>query len=233
LRRVRAETGRIYSIAFSERFDNHSAVKASELVAAGAIGQVIQTVGLGPHRLHPGTRPDWFWDKSRFGGILCDIASHQIDQFLHFTGSTQAEVTAAQVANFHHRDRPGFEDFGDVMLRGNGPIGSGAAGYCRVDWFTPAGIEAFGDGRLTIIGTEGYIELRKYADPGGLPGGSHVILVDNKGVTRLQPGEIELPYGRQLVDDVLDRTETAMSQAHCFLTTELALKAQAMALRIA
>jgi predicted dehydrogenase len=227
LRRVQAETGRIYSIAYSERFDNHATVKASELVAAGAIGRVIQTVGLGPHRLRPETRPEWFWDKARFGGILCDIASHQIDQFLHFTGSTEAEVTAAQVANFHHRDRPEFEDFGDVMLRGNG-----GAGYCRVDWFTPGGIEAFGDGRLTIIGTDGFIELRKYADPGGLPGGSHLILVDQKGVTRIQPGGIELPYGRQLVDDVLNRTETAMTQAHCFLATELALKAQAIALRI-
>lgn len=228
LRRVQAETGRIYSIAYSERFDNHATVKASELVAAGAIGDVVQTVGLGPHRLRPETRPAWFWDKVRFGGILCDIASHQIDQFLHFTGSTEAEVTAAQVANFHHRDHPQFEDFGDVMLRGNG-----GAGYCRVDWFTPGGLDAFGDGRLVIIGSEGYIELRKYADPGGKPGGSHLILVDKKGVKRLQPGDVELPYGRQLVDDVLNRTETAMSQAHCFLATELALRAQAMAVRIA
>ena len=233
VKRVQAETGRIYSIAYSERFDNHATVKASELVAAGAIGEVVQTLGLGPHRLRPETRPEWFWDKARFGGILTDIGSHQIDQFLHFTGSTEAEVTAAQVANFHHRDHPRFEDFGDVVLRGNGAGGSGAAGYCRVDWFTPDGLDAFGDGRLTIIGTRGYIELRKYADPGGRSGGSHLILVDDKGVTRMQPGDIELPYGRQLVDDVLNRTETAMSQAHCFLATELALKAQAMALRIA
>jgi len=232
LRRVQAETGRIYSIAYSERLDNHATVKASELVAAGAIGEVIQTVGLGPHKLNPETRADWFWDRARFGGILCDLASHQVDQFLHFTGSTTAEVTAAQVANFHHRDRPGFEDFGDVMLRGNGRSGAGAAGYCRVDWFTPAGLDVFGDGRLTIIGTDGTIEVRKYADPAGLPGGSHLILVDRKGVTRMQPGSIELPYGRQLVDDVLNRTETAMSQAHCFLATEITLKAQAMALRI-
>jgi len=227
VKRVQSETGRIYSIAYSERFDNHATVKASELVAQGAIGEVIQTVGLGPHRLRPETRPEWFWDRVRFGGILTDIGSHQIDQFLHFTGSTEAEVTAAQVANFHHKDHPGFDDFGDIMLHGNR-----GAGYCRIDWFTPDGVPAFGDGRLTIIGTEGYIECRKYVDPAGLPGGSHLILADNKGITRMQPGDIELPYGRQLVDDVLNRTETAMTQAHCFLATELALKAQAMALRI-
>ena len=226
-RRVQAETGRIYSIAYSERFDNHATVKASELVAAGAIGRVVQTLGLGPHKVG-GARPDWFWDKPRFGGILTDIASHQVDQFLHFTGSTSAEVTAAQVGNFHHRDRPGFDDFGDVMLHGDG-----GAGYARVDWFTPDGLPVFGDGRLTILGTDGYIELRKYADIGGRAGGSHLFLVDKQGVRRIEVGDIELPYGRQLVDDVLDRTETAMTQAHCFLAMELALKAQAMAVRVA
>lgn len=227
VRRVQAETGRIYSIAYSERFDNHATVKASELVAAGAIGDVVQTVGLGPHRIGDG-RPAWFWDKARFGGILTDIASHQVDQFLHFTGSTEAQVTAAQVGNFHHSENPGFEDFGDLMLRGNG-----GAGYARVDWFTPAGLAAFGDGRLTIIGSDGYIELRKYADIGGKPGGSHLFLVDGKGVHRIEAGDVELPYGRQLVDDVLNRTQTAMRQAHCFLAMELALTAQAMAVRLA
>jgi len=226
VRRVQVETGRIYSIAYSERFDNHATVKAGELVAAGAIGDVVQTLGLGPHRIGEG-RPAWFWDKARFGGILTDIASHQIDQFLHFTGSTTAEVTAAQVGNFHHSERPGFDDFGDVMLRGNG-----GAGYARVDWFTPDGLPAFGDGRLTILGSEGYIELRKYADIGGRPGGSHLFLVDGRGVRRIEAGEVELPYGRQLVDDVLNRSETAMTQAHCFLAMELALTAQAMAVRL-
>jgi len=227
VRRVQAETRRIYSIAYSERFDNHATVRASELVAAGAIGDVVQTLGMGPHRVGSG-RPDWFWDKPRFGGILTDIASHQVDQFLHFTGSTSAEVTAAQVGNFHHRDRPGFDDFGDLMLRGNG-----GAGYARVDWFTPDGLPAFGDGRLTIVGSDGYLELRKYVDIGGRPGGSHLFLVDKAGVRRIEVGGIELPYGRQLVDDVLGRSETAMTQAHCFLAMELALQAQAMAVRIA
>lgn len=227
VRRVQAKTGRIYSIAYSERFDNHATVKASELVAAGAIGDVVQTLGLGPHRIGGG-RPGWFWDKARYGGILTDIASHQIDQFLHFTGSTSAEVTAAQVGNFHHREHSGFEDFGDVMLRGDR-----GAGYCRVDWFTPDGLPVFGDGRLTIVGSEGYIELRKYVDIGGPPGGSHLFLVDGKGVRRIDASDTELPYGRQLIDDVLGRTETAMTQSHCFLAMELALRAQATAMRIA
>ncbi|MBV9880796.1 MAG: Gfo/Idh/MocA family oxidoreductase [Gemmatirosa sp.] len=223
-RKVQAQTKRIYSILYSERLEVQAAVKAGDLVKAGAIGDVVQTVNLAPHRISPATRPAWFWEPSQFGGIITDIGSHQIDQFLFYTGSTKAEVVAAQVANFHHRDHPKFEDFGDVMLRGDGGMG-----YVRVDWFTPDGLPTWGDGRLTILGSEGYIEARKYVDIGGQPGGNHLFLVDGKGVQRIDCKGVELPFGRQLVDDVLDRTETAMPQAHCFLATELALKAQKQA----
>ena len=54
-------------------------------------------------------------------------------------------------------------------------------GYIRVDWFTPEGLPDWGDGRLTILGTEGYIELRKYIDIGGAPGIDHLFLVDAQG----------------------------------------------------
>ena len=59
-RRAQRETKRIYSIMYSERFENPATVKAGELVKAGAIGKVIQTIGLGPHRINPSTRPAWF-----------------------------------------------------------------------------------------------------------------------------------------------------------------------------
>lgn len=227
VRRVQAETGRIYSIMYSERFENRATVRAGELVAAGAIGDVIQTIGLGPHRMNPETRPAWFFDREAYGGIICDIGSHQFDQFLHFTGSTEGEVVAAQVGNLHHSRYPGVEDFGDVMVRGNR-----GSGYIRVDWFTPAGLPTWGDGRLTVLGSNGYMELRKYVDIGGRRGGNHLFLVDGDEVRHIDCSDVELPYGRQLVDDVLNRTETAMSQDHCFLATELALRAQAQATRL-
>jgi predicted dehydrogenase len=221
VRRVQRETKRIYSIMYSERFENRATVKAGELVKAGAIGSVMQTIGLGPHRLGAATRPAWFFEKDKYGGIICDIASHQFDQYLYFTGTTSAEVVASQVGNLHHPQYPGLEDFGDVMLSGNG-----GTGYIRVDWFTPDGLSTWGDGRLTVLGSEGFIEIRKNVDIGGRPGGSHLFLVDNKETKYVESASTELPYGRQLVDDVLNRTETAMTQEHCFLATELALKAQ-------
>jgi predicted dehydrogenase len=227
VRRVQGETRRIYSITYSERFENRATVKAGELVKAGAIGRVVQTIGLGPHRLNAPSRPAWFFERERYGGILCDIASHQLDQFLFFTGSTRAEVVASQVANVHHPQYPGLEDFGDATLRGNR-----GSGYVRVDWFTPDGLSTWGDGRLTILGTDGFIEIRKNVDIAGRPGGSHLFLVDQKQTRYFDCSEVPLPYGPQLVDDVLNRTETAMAQAHCFLAMELALRAQKQATRL-
>ncbi len=227
VRRAQKETKRIYSIMYSERFENKATVKAGELVKAGAIGSVIQTIGLGPHRMTPKSRPDWFFDRKRFGGILCDIGSHQFDQFLYFTGSSKADVVAAQVGNVHFPQYPSFEDFGDVMVRGNG-----GTGYIRVDWFTPDGLKSWGDGRLTILGTDGFIEIRKNIDPGGKDGGNHLFLTDHKETRHFDCRNEALPYGERLVDDVLNRTETAMSQEHCFLATELALKAQQQAQKL-
>ena len=226
-RKVQAETRRIYSIMYSERFENRATVRAGELVQAGAIGRVLQTIGLGPHRTSLKTRPAWFFERQRYGGILCDIASHQADQFLFFTGSTSADVVASQVGNLNHPQFPGLEDFGDMMLRGNR-----GTGYVRVDWFTPDGLSTWGDGRLTILGTDGFIEIRKNVDIAKRPEGNNLYLVDQKETRFIDCQKVELPYGAALVQDVLNRTETAMSQAHCFLATELVLKAQKQAQRV-
>ncbi len=227
VRQVQTETGRIYSICFSERFEVPAAVKAGELVQAGAIGKVVQTVGLGPHRINVPSRPAWFFERAGYGGILTDIASHQVDQFLFYTGSNRAEVVAAQVGNFKYPQFPELEDFGDLVLRGNG-----GTGYVRVDWYTPDGLGTWGDGRLTILGTEGYIELRKYVDIAGRSGQNHLFLVDQKATQHIDCSQVELPYGKQLTADILNRTETAMPQEHCFLASQLALEAEIKATRL-
>jgi predicted dehydrogenase len=222
VRRVQKETKRIYSIMYSERFENRATVKAGELVKAGAIGKVIQTIGLGPHRMTPASRPEWFFDKKRFGGIITDIGSHQFDQFLFFTNSTRAEVVASQTGNTNHPQYPKFEDFGDVMVKGDG-----GTGYIRVDWFTPDGLATWGDGRLTILGTDGYIEIRKNIDiASSHAGGSHLYMVTQKETKYIDCSKEPLPFGEQFVNDIINRTETAMPQEHCLLATELALKAQ-------
>ena len=221
VKKVQKETRRIYSIMFSERFENRATVKAGELVKAGAIGKVMQTVIMAPHKMDAPTRPEWFFDRKRYGGILTDIGSHQFDQYLFFTGTTKASIVASQVDNLNHSQYPGLQDFGDVMLKGNGGYG-----YIRVDWFTPNGLKSWGDGRLTILGTDGYIEVRKNVDIAGREGGNHLFLVNQKETMYVDCSKVLLPYGQQLVDDIINRTETAMTQEHCYLATELALLAQ-------
>ncbi len=221
-RQTQAETRRIYAVHYGERLDNGATVKAAELVHAGAIGRVIQTTGFGPHRLFGHVpRPDWTFDKQYFGGVINDLASHQIDQFLYFTDSTSAEVVASQVGNFHHPQFPKMEDFGDLMLRSDK-----ATGYIRVDWLTPKGLDTWGDVRLFLLGTEGYIELRKNINIAADEGRNHLFIVDQQSTRYIDCADVHLPYGEQVVYDVLNRTETAMSQAHCFLASELALIAQ-------
>jgi len=227
VRQVQKQTKRIYSIMYSERFENRATVKAGELVKAGAIGKVIQTIGLGPHRMNAPSRPEWFFDRKQFGGIICDIGSHQFDQYLYFTGTTKANIVASQIGNVNHPQYPQFEDFGDVMVRGDG-----GTGYIRVDWFTPDGLKSWGDGRLTILGTDGFIEIRKNIDIAGREGGNHLFLTDQKETRYIDCSQVALPYGEQLVNDIVNRTETAMTQAHCFLATELALKAQHQAQKV-
>jgi predicted dehydrogenase len=220
-----AETRRIFSICFSERFLTPSTEEALRLVRAGAIGRVIQTVGLGPHRLNRALRPDWFWDKSTYGGILVDIASHQIDQFIVFTASEKPEVAYSSVANY---TAPGnFDDFGEIVVRSER-----ATGYVRVDWFTPDGLPTWGDGRLTILGTEGYIELRKYVDIAGRPGTDHLFISDKSGTRYIPCEDMPITYFRAFVHDVEHRTETAMPQSHVFTVCRLAVDAQERAVRV-
>ena len=223
LRKVQADTRRIYSIVYGGRLESPAVQRAVELVQAGAIGTVVQTMGLGPHRIG-GSRPDWFWDRAQFGGVICDLGTHQADYFLAFTGATRAEVVASQVGNLHHPDRPAFEDFGDALLRG-----TSGTGYFRVDWFSPGGIATFGDSRLTILGTDGYIEVRPTIDLAGRPGNGHLFLVDQKETRYIDARATPLPYGGRLIDDIHQRTETAMPQDRTFLVAQLVLEAQARA----
>ena len=219
-----AKTGRKYAVYYSERLHVESAVFAGQLVRDGAIGRVIQTLGTGPHREGQG-RPEWFYFKKRFGGILCDIGSHQIEQFLFYTGNSEAQVVAAQTSNFAHPQYPEFEDFGDAMLKGE----NGASGYFRCDWFTPEGLSTWGDGRLTLLGTEGYIEIRKYVDITRKEQ-DVVYLVNKEGEFRYPvAGKVGFPFFGELILDCLNRTENAMTQEHAFKAAELCVRAQMLA----
>ena len=228
-RRTAELTQRKYMVYFSERLHSECAIFAGQLIREGAVGKVIQVTGFGPHRLSASSRPAWFFEKEKFGGILCDIGSHQFEQFLHYTGATDASVVSACVSNKANPEHPGFEDFGEAHLVGD----NGATNYIRVDWLTPAASRAWGDGRTFILGTNGYIELRKYVEVGRGLGGDQLYLVNDKVEKHFSlAGKVGFPFFGQLILDCLDRTENAMTQAHVFKAAELCLKAQAAAQRI-
>lgn len=221
LRKTAGDTGRIWAVDFSERFEVPAVTRAAELIAAGEIGEVLHIAGLGPHRLNPETRPDWFWERARNGGILADIGSHQIDQFLALAGAENAEIVHAHAAC--HRDGA-FQDFGEMILRAGN-----TRGYVRVDWYTPDALPIWGDGRLFVTGTEGTIELRKYVDVGGMPGTDHLVLVNGDVCARVDASDAGLPFFPALARDIRRRGETAMPQARVFTVCDLAIRAQEMA----
>jgi len=229
IRKTIAQTNRIYAIMYSELLEVKAAVYAGVLVKQGAIGKVIQTINIAPHQIvqHGGDaggampRPAWFWEPDKYGGILCDIGSHQVDQFLFYTGCKEAAVVESQVANVRHPQYPRFQDFGDVVLRGDKGFG-----YVRLDWFTPDGLGTWGDGRLFILGTEGYIEVRKYADVAVKRQGNNLFIVDQKSARYFDCNHMPLPFGPQFVSDIVNRTHTAQDPDECLLAAELVLKAQ-------
>jgi predicted dehydrogenase len=229
VRATTAGTGMKYAIYYSERLHAESAVFAGQLVCGGAIGRVVQVLGMGPHRMNPASRPGWFFDHDAYGGILCDIGSHQLEQVLYYGGCDDAAITSARVANYAHKDHPGIEDFGDVAV----VLGNGVTGYCRVDWLTPGGLSTWGDGRTFILGTDGYIELRKYTDLGREPTSDHVYLADKHTEQHIPvSGRVGYPFFGELILDCLQGTERAMTQNHAFRAAELSLQAQAQAVRI-
>ena len=223
------ETKRKYMVCYSERLQSESAVYAEQLIKQGAIGRVLQTIGMGPHRLNAPSRPAWFFERARYGGILCDIGSHQIEQFLFYTGATEAQIVSSKIANYNHPEYPELDDFGDATLIGN----NGATGYFRVDWFTPDGLRSWGDGRTFILGTAGYIELRKYLDITHENGGDHVFWVDGSSEHYFNAtGKTGFPYFGKLILDCLNRTENAMTQEHAFKAAELCIRAQMQAVKV-
>jgi predicted dehydrogenase len=228
-RGVAARTGRKYMVNYGERLGSEAGMFATDLLRQGAIGRVLHVMGLGPHRLSKASRPAWFFERAKYGGILCDIGSHQCEQFLTYAGATDATVAHAAVGNFGNPDKPEFEDFGEATFVGD----NGATNQIRVDWFTPDGLGTWGDGRTFILGTQGYMELRKYIDVGRSRSTDHLFIVDGKGEHELDvKGKVGLRFFGELILDCLARTEKAMTQAHAFKAAELCLRAQDAAKRL-
>lgn len=219
-----ARTGRKYAVYFGERLHVEGAVFAQQLIEQGAIGRVLHVTILAPHRLNKATRPSWFFEKDQNGGIITDLGSHQVEQFMAYSGARSIRVMHSTLANYANRDKKNFYDYGDGSLVAD----NGATCYFRVDWFTPDGLGAWGDGRVFIIGTEGTIEIRKYIDIASSPDGDHVYVADRTGEHKHEvSGKVGFVFFGKFIRDCLDGTETAISQEHTFEAMRATLLAQA------
>jgi len=216
-----ADTGRRWWVAFTEHFTSRAVVRADTIIASGRIGTVRHVLGLGPHRLGS-ARPDWFFDPEQSGPMLADLASHQIHHAARLLGST--DLTVGQSRTMPAPDRSHPEMMGDFSLEG----GTGAA-YIRVDWLTPDGLDTWGDVRLMVTGDRGTVEVRANCDPGGEPGGDHLIVVDREGTERIDCSGDNLTWASTLLDDVRDGTEGLLSTTHCQAVTHTALLAAGLA----
>jgi predicted dehydrogenase len=227
VREATARTGRKYAVYYSERVHVEPAVLAGQMIEQGAIGRVLQVIGLGPHRIgDPGTRPAWFFEKEKYGGILCDIGSHNFEQILFYTGAQDAEIVSASIANYAHPEFPELDDYGDAHV----VTDNGSTGFVRVDWLTPDGLRTWGDGRTILLGTDGYIELRKYTNIATDEGPGHLFLVNGDGEHHINAtGKVGYPFFGELILDCLNRTENAMTQEHALKAAELSVRAQAEA----
>jgi predicted dehydrogenase len=104
-------------------------------------------------------------------------------------------VLHSAIANYNYKQYPEFEDFGQATLQAD----NGASGYFRVDWFTPNGLGSWGDGRTVILGTDGYIELRKYLDVARTKEGTSV-LVNHEGESHHPvAGTVGFPFFGRLI----------------------------------
>ncbi len=225
------ETGRKLFVYYSEFFAVEASVYAKQLIDRGVIGKVFHIDIFAPHRLNPEIRPAWFFEREKTGGIIIDIGSHQLHQFLEYAGATDATVNSARVNNYFHRDlaKDGdWDDFGDLTITGD----NGVTGYMRIDWQSPKGINTWGDARVTILGEKGYIELRKNCNIGMEKTTNNVYVCTEDGVfCESVSGKVGLPYYSNIIKDCRDRTELAQSEHQAFRAIELSIEAEELGLK--
>jgi len=232
-----ATTKPVFGVWFSERFESRATGRAIELVADGAIGDLVEVIGLGPHRLSAESRPEWFFDASRAGTLLTDLMTHQVDQFLHLATISGHDPASVRVVNaqqhLHHggtlavagASLAGFTDHASIDLQA-GKLSA----YLRVDWLSPAGLDTWGDVRLMLTGTAGSIEVRKNIDLASpTPGGDHLLLANGDGVERVDCADVALPHATAFLDACRGEPTWFANPDHTFRVLELCLDAARIA----
>lgn len=147
------DSDRHLSVAFEKRFYAPT-IAAARLVANGELGELVMISSSAPHKLTRERRPGWMFDRSLYGGIINDLAVHDIDLLLHLSGARSGRLWAF-AGNRANADRPDFEDHAMVTLR----CDDGMLASIEVSWLSPEAADYHGDYRMRLVGTNGTAEL--------------------------------------------------------------------------
>ncbi|NPV80086.1 MAG: Gfo/Idh/MocA family oxidoreductase [Firmicutes bacterium] len=202
----------------TERY-NPSLVTAKQVIDSGEIGEIVNCIALRPHRLAPSTRPLWMFNRKEYGGIIVDLAIHDIDILRWFTGSDIAKIFAAHHSNSRFRQFKEFEDNGEIFLA----LDNGSTAFIRVDWLTPDGYPHHGDCRVLVVGTKGQVEARTIESRVEVFSDTH------------SPREVPLckrpsTLAEDLIRSILDpEYEPVIRAEDIFEATRVSLEARAMA----
>jgi len=215
LESTQTRTKKSVFIYLRERLLSRAEQLAARLVRAGEIGRPVNFIGLEPHKLMAGHRPSWQFKKLLSGGILNELGVHVLDSFCFLTGQA-VKTGRARVGNVANPDEYDFQDFGDITFQGT----SGTTGYARVDWLTPETLPSFGDLRCMVVGTEGYLEVRKKidlaVDNNRYTGDQLLICSKNRAPERVDCRHIPITFHEQLVQDVIQGANRCIPHHYFF-----------------
>jgi predicted dehydrogenase len=221
-------SGKLVFVYFGERLGNPLCVKARQLLSEGRIGRPVNFIGLGPHKLSIEHRPPWMFDPRLYGGILNDIAVHQVELFCWLTRQKIVGFRS-RVGNFATPQYPAFEDFGDVSFEGDG----GTAGYARVDWLSPDALPTWGDIRQFLVGTEGTMEIRSTINLGSQDPKPVLLLTTRSGAPeQIGVSDVDTAWAPQLVADIRDGVNRLTPHEETFAALRTVLLMQQRAERI-
>jgi predicted dehydrogenase len=204
------ETGRHVVLMLEKRYYPET-LAALELVRAGTLGEITGVLSSAPHKLNRSARPGWFFDRAGYGGILADLAVHDIDAALLFTGLTAGTVRGDIAGTVPGTD--GFAPYGVATLASAGVLVT-----AEVSWMTPAASAVHGDYRMRLIGTRGTAEL--------LWARRRLVVTTDEDTTYDAPLGDGLRPARLPLRALADGAEPDISTAHSLLATRLALLAQ-------
>lgn len=198
-------------------------------IRSGDIGKVVQVMSVCPHRCGADARPDWFFDLARSGSILMDIGVHHLDLHLLFTGQARGNLRYARMDCVRFTEYEGFYDYGEALFE---YAGGSITGSFRLDWLSPDGLNAHGDGRFLVLGSEGYLDYRPSVELAGRVGKGHLFVVNQRESLALSPADVApTTFSADLYQDFVDGGEKSMIQESIFNTAEMLLEAESEALK--